>query len=52
MLVILVRSTLATTDDSGIVQVIAEHAALGDAGQEDDHAGTETGDPINPAPDA
>jgi hypothetical protein len=36
MLSTLVRSKLATNDDSDIVQVIAEHAALGEAGQEDD----------------
>jgi hypothetical protein len=35
MLSTLVRSTLATKDDSDIVQVIAEHAILDDIGQED-----------------
>jgi hypothetical protein len=43
MLATLVRSTLATKDDSDIVQVIAEHAALGDAEQEDDNADAESG---------
>jgi hypothetical protein len=33
----LVRSTLATKDDSDVVQVIAEHVALDDIGQEDEH---------------
>jgi hypothetical protein len=42
MLATLVRSTLATKDDSDIVQVIAEHAALGDAGEEDDHGNAES----------
>lgn len=35
MLATLVRSRLATNDDSDIVQVIAEHAALGGTGQEE-----------------
>lgn len=43
MLATLVSSTLATKDDSDIVQVIAEHAALGDAEQEDDYADAENG---------
>jgi hypothetical protein len=33
----LLRSTLATKDDSDIVQVIAKHAALDESGQEDEH---------------
>ena len=36
----LVRSKLATRDDSDIVQVIAEHAALGDTGQESNDGNT------------
>lgn len=39
MLDTLLRSTLATKDDSDIVQVIAEHAALGVNG-EDEHGDT------------
>jgi hypothetical protein len=35
MLDALLRSTLATKDDSDIVQVIAEHAALADPAQEE-----------------
>jgi hypothetical protein len=39
MLSKLVRSTLATKDDSEIVQVIAEHAALGEPKAEEDGNG-------------
>lgn len=39
MLTALVGSTLATKDDTEFVQVIAEHAALGDSDQEDDDGG-------------
>ncbi|WP_454561911.1 hypothetical protein [Mycobacterium haemophilum] len=45
MLDTLLRSTLATRDDSDIVQVIAEHAALGATTQEDNIGHTETSGP-------
>jgi hypothetical protein len=40
MLDTLLRSTLATKDDSDVVQVIGEHAAMADTGQEDEHGHT------------
>lgn len=39
----LVTSRLATKDDSDIVQVIAEHAALGETGQEDSDGNSASG---------
>ena len=46
----LLKSTLATKDDSDIVQVIAERAALGsDAGQkDDDHGDAARAEPVDP----
>ncbi len=41
-LTMLMRSTLATKDDSDMVQVIAEQRALSLIGQEDDDGGSET----------
>lgn len=43
MLDTLLRSTLATKDDSDIVQVIAEHAALGVSGEDEQHGNTAEG---------
>lgn len=40
MLDTLLRPTLATKDDSDIVQVIAEHAALGVNGEDEQHGDT------------
>ncbi len=39
----LVRSRLATEDESDIMQVISEHVALGETGQENDGDDTEEG---------
>lgn len=52
MLETLQRSTLATSDDSDIVQVIAEHAALGSAEQEGDGGDTADTDDKHGTPPA
>lgn len=49
MLATLLRSTLATKDDSDIGQMIAERTTVSDTGQEDEHGSRQTaGDPESP----
>lgn len=48
----LVRSTLATADDSDIMQVISEHVALGETGQEGNGDDTDAEEGIDGPPPA